>query len=67
MKSLSRTRVIGGSLVVTIPKEIVREKSLQEGELVEIDVSKVKRDFFGALKGIGPFTKEDKIRMHFEE
>ncbi|MAG02633.1 hypothetical protein CMI42_04820 [Candidatus Pacearchaeota archaeon] len=67
MKSLSRTRVIGGSLVVTIPKEIVREKSLQEGELVEVDVSKLKRDGFGMLKGIGLFTKEDKFKGQFEE
>tara|TARA_Y100000034_G_scaffold123598_1_gene170544 strand:- start:332 stop:535 length:204 start_codon:yes stop_codon:yes gene_type:complete len=67
MKSLSRTRVIGGSLVVTIPKEVVREESLQEGELVELDVSKVKKDGFGAFKGIGKFTKEDKIKFRFEE
>ena len=61
MKSLTRTRAIGGSLVVTIPKEIVKEQSLNEGELVEIEVDKVKRDFFGAFKGIGPFTKEDEL------
>jgi bifunctional DNA-binding transcriptional regulator/antitoxin component of YhaV-PrlF toxin-antitoxin module len=67
MKSLTRTRTVGGSLIVTIPKELVKEESLQEGELVEIDVSKVKRDFFGALKGIGPLTKKDKLKMHFEE
>jgi len=28
MESLARTRKIGGSLVVSIPKEIVKEKSL---------------------------------------
>ncbi len=62
MKTITRTRAVGGSLVVTIPKEIVREESLKENELVEIKVEKVKRDFFGAFKGIGPFTKEDRMK-----
>jgi len=61
MKTLTRTRAIGGSLIVTIPKEIVKEKSLAKGELVEIEIEKVKKDFFGAFKGIGPFTKEDEL------
>lgn len=61
MKTLTRTRAIGGSLVVTIPKELVKEKSLDEGQLVEIEVEKVKKDFFGAFKGIGPFTKKDEL------
>lgn len=61
MKTLSRTRAIGGSLIVTIPKEIVKEESIQEGELMEIEIKRPKKDFFGALKGIGPFTKEDEL------
>ena len=61
MKTITRTRAVGGSLVVTIPKEIVREEDLKENELVEIQIGKVKRDFFGAFKGIGPFTKEDEL------
>jgi len=67
MKSLTRTRAVGGSLIVTIPIEIVKEQSIQEGELVEIEVEKVKKDFFGAFKGIGPFTEEDKLRGQLEE
>ena len=61
MKTLTRTRAIGGSLVVTIPKEIVREEFLKEGELVEIEVKKTKKDFFGALKGIGEFKRKDRM------
>jgi len=38
MKSLSRTRTIGGSLVVTIPVEIVKGEGLKEGEFVEVEV-----------------------------
>ena len=67
MKTLTRTRAIGGSLVITIPKEIVREESLGEGELVEVEVEKVRKDFFGALKGIGPFTEEDELKGQLEE
>lgn len=61
LKSISRIRSIGGSLVVTIPKEIVREKCLNEGELIELEIEKSKKDFFGALKGIGSFTREDRM------
>jgi len=61
MKALTRTRTIGGSLVVTIPINIVKEQSIRENELVEIEVEKIKKDFFGRFKGIGPFTKEDEL------
>ncbi|MAH45723.1 hypothetical protein CMI37_07825 [Candidatus Pacearchaeota archaeon] len=67
MKSLARTRTIGGSLVVTIPKEVVRGESLTENQLVEIEVGKIKKDFFGALKGVGPFTEQDRLKGQLEE
>ncbi len=67
LKAITTTRKIGGSLVVTIPKEIVKEEKLREGEVVEVRVKKVKRDFFGALRGIGPMTKEDELRGQLEE
>ena len=43
MKALTRAKTIGGSLVVTIPKAIVKEEGIQEGELVETEVEKVKK------------------------
>lgn len=61
MKALTRTRAIGGSLVVTIPKEIVKEELILENELVEINVEKVRKDGFGLLKGVGRFTEEDEL------
>ena len=66
MEALTRTRRIGGSLVVTIPKEIVKQESLRENELVGVKVEKIKRDFFGAFKGMGPFTKEDELDTELE-
>ncbi|HIH18076.1 MAG TPA: AbrB/MazE/SpoVT family DNA-binding domain-containing protein [Nanoarchaeota archaeon] len=67
MKAITRTRKIGGSLIVAIPRELVIEEGLKEGEVVEVKVRKVKKDFFGALKGIGPMTKEDKFKGQLEE
>ena len=59
-----RARKLGGSLVVSIPKKIAREKGIVEGEAIRIEVKKIKKDWFGALKGIGPFTKEDELDAH---
>ena len=65
MQSLTRTRSIGGSLVVTIPKEVVKEESLNEGELVELEVKKVRLEGFGKFKGIGKFTCKDRMEDRF--
>ncbi len=62
MEAIAKTRAIGGSLVVTIPSEIVKLENIQEGEYVEINVKKKRTDYFGALKGIGKFTRRDKIK-----
>ena len=47
--------------MVTIPKEIVENESLVEGEIVKISLEKVKRSGFGILKGMRSFTKEDEL------
>lgn len=60
IKTLATVRRIGGSLVVTIPKEMVREEQIEENEVIEINVKKPRKDYFGALKGIGSFTREDR-------
>ena len=67
MKTYSKTRAIGGSLVVTIPTNIVKNERLKENELVEIEINKVKKDYFGALKGIESFTEEDELKGQLEE
>ena len=56
---LARTRKIGGSLVVTIPAQILKLKQLQENQLVDIKINKRKLDYFGALKGIGSYNREE--------
>ena len=67
MKIYSKTRTIGGSLVVTIPSNIVKNERLKENEIVEIEVKKVKKDYFGTLKEIGSFTEEDELKEQIKE
>ncbi len=61
MKALARTREVGGSLVVTIPREVVNEEKFRKGELVQIEITKTKKSFLGIAKGIGSFGKEDEM------
>lgn len=61
MNAITKTRAVGGSLVVTIPIEIVREEDLREDEVVEIQVKKKRKSYFGAFKGIGKFSEEDRM------
>lgn len=62
--SLTKTRKVGGSIVVTLPKAIVESQQIKEGEIIEISVKKVRKDGFGILKGVGPFTAEDELTGH---
>ena len=61
---LAKTRKVGGSLVVTLPKELVENEKIKEGEVVKIRVKKLRKDGFGVLKGVGPFTVEDELTIH---
>jgi len=63
-KALVRSRKVGGSIVVSIPKEVTEQEGIREGELVEIDVRKARKDWFGSLKGVGSFSKEEELRAH---
>ena len=60
MESVTKLRKVGGSIVATVPKKIIELEGLMPGQTVKISVEKIKKSGFGALKGIGPFTKEDK-------
>jgi hypothetical protein len=62
--TLVKTRKVGGSLVVTLTKDLVEAKKIREGEIVEISVKKLRVDGFGALRGIGPFTSDDELKPH---
>lgn len=64
LMGLAKTRKVGGSLVVTLPKELVESKKIREGEVVEITVKKVRKDGFGVFKGMKRFTVEDELAAH---
>jgi bifunctional DNA-binding transcriptional regulator/antitoxin component of YhaV-PrlF toxin-antitoxin module len=59
---LAKTRKVGGSLIVTLPKELVEAEKIKEGEVVKIKVKKLRKDGFGVLKGMAPFTVEDELK-----
>jgi antitoxin component of MazEF toxin-antitoxin module len=63
---LAKTRKVGGSIVVTLPKEVVDLQQIKENEYVEITVKKCRKDGFGILKGMAPFTLEDELKSSLE-
>jgi len=63
--SLVRTRKIGGSIVVTIPSEVVKEQQIEENEVIQMSFKKSRKSYFGVLKGIGSFTREDRMKDRF--
>jgi antitoxin component of MazEF toxin-antitoxin module len=61
---LTKTRKVGGSLVVTLPKELVESQKIKPDEIVEVTVKKCKKAGFGSLKNIKSFTAEDELVAH---
>jgi len=55
-----RTRRTGGSLVITLPREIAELLGLREREVVRITVERPKRSYFGAFRGIGRFSHKER-------
>ncbi len=62
--ALAKVRKVGGSLMVTIPREVAEEEGIKPGETVNVEVRKVRKSFFGTARGIGPFTAEDEMKDH---
>ncbi|MDP6293448.1 MAG: AbrB/MazE/SpoVT family DNA-binding domain-containing protein [Candidatus Woesearchaeota archaeon] len=63
MESITTLRKAGSSLIATVPKEIIALEGLTAGQHVKITVQLVKKSFFGAARGIGPFTAQDEKWM----
>ena len=62
--ALARVRKVGGSLVVTIPREVAEEEGVKAGEIVNLEIHKTRKSFFGSARGIGPFTVDDEMKDH---
>ena len=58
-----KTRKIGGSIAIRIPKEIVEEENIGEGDFVAVDVRRAKRDWFGAFPKPRPFSREEELAV----
>jgi len=67
METLTKTRKIGGSLVVTIPKTLVEEEGLTENQPVKIEVKKIRKSGFGISNGMASLSKEDEFKGQLEE
>jgi antitoxin component of MazEF toxin-antitoxin module len=65
-RCLTKTRKVGGSLVVTLPKELVETQKIKENQYVEITVKKCRKNGFGIFKGMAPFTVEDELKGQLE-
>jgi hypothetical protein len=65
-KCLAKTRKVGGSIVVTLPKELVETEQIKENMCVEVTVKKCRIDGFGIFKGMAPFTVEDELKGQLE-
>ena len=63
----AKVRRIGTSLGILIPKELLQEKKISEGDEIELSILKKRKELidraFGIPKGIGPFTRaiEEKL------
>lgn len=63
---IQRTKKIGGSLMIRIPKEVVDIEHIHEGEPVQVEIQKIRKDWFGAFPSLKPFTKEDRMHSHYD-
>jgi antidote-toxin recognition MazE-like antitoxin len=63
-RTVIRAKKVGGSIMVRLPKELVDQEDIHEGEMVEVDVRKAKKSWFGSDPGIGPMTREDELDSH---
>ena len=50
--------------MVRIPKEVVEQEDINEGEMVELDVHKAKNDWFGVFPLGEPFGRENELDVH---
>ena len=66
MGFVSKAISVGGSIMVTIPKQVAEMLNLHPNEPLEVEVKKVKKSGFGMFKGtkLTPFTKEDELHLH---
>ena len=63
-RALIRAKRVGGSIMVRLPKEVVKQEDIHEGEMVEVDVHKAKKSWFGSMPDLPSMTREDELDTH---
>ena len=63
---IQRVKKIGGSIMIRIPSEIADIEHIMPGEAVQIDIVKLRKDWFGASPGLTPFKKEERFKSKYE-
>ena len=61
MDAMVKTRKLGGSLFVRIPKEVADKEGIKEGTLVKLEVKKARKSWFGAFPELKPMTREEEF------
>ena len=64
MQVIVKTRKLGGSIIAAIPSEAVKELGLKPNDILELDIKKHKKSFFGIAKGMREFTEADRFDRH---
>lgn len=60
-RALAKAKKVGGSIMVRLPKEVVEQEDIHEGEMIELDVRKARRQWFGITPKVSEFTHEDEL------
>jgi len=63
-RTIVKTRKIGGSIVVRIPKDVADKEGIKEDEFVEIDVKKARREWYGTFPTLKKFSREEELDVH---
>lgn len=57
-ETVGKVRRVGGSLMVTIPREVAAAEGISEGTTVHVRIAKKRRSAFGALPRLAPGRHE---------
>jgi len=57
-ETVGKVRRVGGSLMVTIPKEVAAAEGISEGTTLQMRIVKKRRSAFGAFPGLAPWRHE---------
>ena len=47
--------------MVRLPKEVVEQEDIHEGEMIELEVRKARKQWFGITPKISEFTRDDEL------